>query len=90
MITINCKLDNNDLYSIVDKVFLNAKMKKIDNGKYVGNEETYNSSFFVIRSLFKNDDFVKAIKSFARDCGDGDGNEDLMEYYKYLIKNGRI
>ncbi len=90
MITVNCKLDNNNLYSIVDKEFLNAKMKKIDNGKYVGSEETYNSSFFAIRSLFKNDDFVKAIKSFTRDCGDGDGDEDLMEYYKYLINNGRI
>ena len=40
MITINCKLDNNDLFSIVDKEFLNAKMKKVDTGKYIGSEET--------------------------------------------------
>ena len=53
MITINCKLDNNDLYSIVDKEFLDVKMKKVNTGKYVGSEETYNSSFFAIRSLFK-------------------------------------
>lgn len=72
MITINCKLDNNDLYSIVDKEFLDVKMKKVNTGKYVGSEETYNSSFFAIRSLFK------AIKSFTRDCGDGDGDKDLM------------
>ncbi len=66
------------------------KMKKVDTGKYIGSEETYNFSFLAIRLLFKNDDFVKTIKSFTRDCGDGDSNEDLMEYYKYLIKNGRI
>ncbi len=90
MITVNCKLNDNNLYSIVDKEFLDAKMKKIDNGKYIGNEDTFNSSFLAIRSLFKNNNFVKAIKSFTRDCGNGDGEEDLMEYYKYLIANRRI
>ena len=72
------------------KNFWMLEWKKIDDGKYVGSEKTYNSSFFAIRSLFKNNDFVKAIKSFTRDCGNGDGDEDLMEYYKYLISNGRI
>ena len=90
MITVNCKLNDNNLYSIVDKEFLDAKMKKIDNGKYIGNEDTFNSSFLAIRSLFKNNNFVKAIKSFTRDCGNDDGEEDLMEYYKYLIANRRI
>ena len=90
MITVNCKLNDNNLYSIVDKEFLDAKIKKIDNGKYIGNEDTFNSSFLAIRSLFKNNNFVKAIKSFTRDCGNGDGEEDLMEYYKYLIANRRI
>ena len=81
MITINCKLDDDSLYPIIDEEFANAKMEKVDTGKYVGNEETYNFSFFVIRLLFKNDNFVKTIKSFTRDCGDDDGDEDLMEYY---------
>ena len=72
MITINCKLDDDSLYPIIDEEFANAKMEKVDTGKYVGSEETYNSSFFAIRSLFK------AIKSFTRDCGDGDGDKDLM------------
>ena len=87
-IIVNCKLDNDSLYQIVDEEFINADMKKVCEGKYIGTEDTYNSSFFAIRSLFKNSEFVKAIKSFTRDCGDGD--EDLMEYYKYLIKNNRI
>ena len=90
MITVKCKLNNKDYYSLADKEFCNANMKKIDNGKYVGDFDTYNSSFLAIRSLLKNSSFVKAIKSFTRDCDNGDGEEDLMEYYHYLVSTGRI
>ncbi len=44
-ITVNCKLDNKSLYQIVDEEFINANMKKVCEGKYIGNEDTYNSSF---------------------------------------------
>ena len=90
MITVKCELNDNRLYSVADKEFLNANMEKVENGKYVGNEDTYNSSFFAIRSLLKNSSFIKAINSFTRDCDNGDGEEDLMEYYQYLVSSGRI
>ena len=78
------------MYSLADKEFSDANMKKIENGKYVGNEDTYTSSFLAIRSLLKNSAFLKTIESFTRDCDNGDGEEDLMDYYRYLVSNGRI
>ena len=90
MITVNCKLNDASMYSVADKEFSNANMKKVENGKYVGDDDTFNSSFFAIRSLLKNNAFIKTIESFTRDCDNGDGEEDLMDFYKYLVSNGRI
>jgi len=90
MITVNCRLNDSSMYSLADKEFSDANMKKIENGKYVGNEDTYTSSFLAIRTLLKNSAFLKTIESFTRDCDNGDGEEDLMDYYRYLVANGRI
>ena len=53
MITVNCRLNNSSMYPLADKEFSDANMKKKENGKYVGNEDTYTSSFLAIRSLLK-------------------------------------
>ena len=90
MITVNCRLSDPAMYSLADEVFSKANMEKVETGRYVGNEDTLTSSVFAIRSLLKNSSFVKVIKSFTRDCDNGDGEEDLMDYYHYLKANGRL
>ena len=89
MITIHCELTDTSLYPIVDDAFVvSAGMKKIGIGQYEGTGNVINTSFFAIKDLFKNEDFVKSIKVFTRTV-DGE-EEDLLEFYEYLKRRGRI
>lgn len=91
MITVRLKLKDDKYYQLADEAFFKANMKKEDIGLYVGDENTFVSSFLALRLLIKNHEFVKQIELFTRDCGDSDGEEDLMtDYYKYMLETGRI
>lgn len=90
MITVRLKLKDDKYYKLADETFIKANMKKEDKGLYVGNEDTFVSSFLAIRELLLNKGFVETINTFTRDCGDSEGEEDAMEFYKHLIERGEI
>ena len=89
MITVHCELKDNKLYDLVDEAFVeNAGMKKVSKGNYEGDASTFSSSYNSIRELFNIKDFINNVVRFTRDCGDGDGQSDLVAHYYWLENKG--
>lgn len=90
MITVNCELKDNKWYSLVDKAFVDkAGMTKVSKGKYEGNGISFfNSSFDAVESLLKMKGFIESVKLFTRNVNGEE--EDVFEYYDYLVSTGRI
>lgn len=89
MITVHCELKDNKLYKLVDEAFVNeAGMKKVSKGNYEGDASTFSSSYMSIRELFDTKGFINNVIKFTRNCGDGDGEFDLVEHYNWLSAQG--
>lgn len=90
MITVRCELSDEDLYSVVDDAFINgANMKKINVGTYEGEgSEIFHSSYEAINTLIRTRGFIDAVKIFTRDVGGEE--EDILEYYEYLVEKGEL
>ena len=89
MITVKCELNDNSLYSLTDKEFIDsAGMNKVATGTYEGIGNVFNTSFKAIKRLLKNQAIIDNIKSFTRTV-DGE-EEDVVEFYHLLKAKGKL
>jgi hypothetical protein len=90
MITVHCELKDNKLYKLVDEAFVNeAGMKKVSKGNYEGSgNNIFNSSFLAVDNLLKIKGFINNVVKFTRDVNGEE--EDIFEYYDYLVSAGKL
>lgn len=90
MITVHCELKDNKLYKLVDEAFVvEAGMKKVSKGNYEGSgNKIFNSSFLAVDNLLKIKGFINNVVKFTRDVNGEE--EDIFEYYDYLVNAGKI
>ena len=88
MIKVLCVLIDDRFSASLDSEFLKAGMTRTGAGQYEGSGDTFNTSYFAIKRIFKNTELLSNIKTFTRTIDDEE--EDLLKFYDYLNSRGRI